>query len=324
MTNCVHSAPRLPVSSSHTVPLGIGLRILSGLLFVGMSCCVKGLSDHVPVGQIVFFRSFVALAPLIAFLVWCREWPRGLATRRPLGHLARCVLGCLAMFASFATLGFLPVAEATLLNYLSPLFVVILAGPLLRERVGAARWLGVLIGLSGVACLAVPEMGATVDAPDRLIGLGLGVLTGVLTAGAMLQLRRLAQSESAGAIAFYFAVLCSLAGLATWPAGWVMPTATEMGLLVAAGLLGGSAHIAMTLSFRYAEASVLAPFEYTTILWAVLSDLLLSGLLPDPIFAASAAMVITGAVVVARNEIFGARRGRPAPPSPHQQPPDDA
>ncbi len=305
-------ASRLPGESLGTVPAGIGLRILSGVLFVAMACCVKSLSADVPVGQIVFFRSAVAMVPLVLFLMWCREWPQGLATQRPMGHLVRCVLGCLAMFASFATLGFLPVAEATLLTYLSPLFVVILAGPLLAEHVSPVRWAGVVLGLSGVAILLVPEMAATGAADGRLIGLGLGVLTALLTAGALMQLRRLAQTESPGAIAFYFALVCTLAGFATVPFGWVWPTAGEAALLVGAGLFGGAAHIAMTVSFRYAPASALAPFEYVTVLWAVSSDVLLFGGWPQPAFAGAATLVVFGALLVARQEIARARRPQPS------------
>ena len=306
--------PRLPTGSGRTVPIGIGLRILSGVFFVAMSCCVKALAEAVPVGQIVFFRSVVAMVPLVLFLMWCREWPQGLATRRPFGHLGRCLLGCLAMFTSFAALGLLPVADATLLTYLSPLFMVMLAGPLLGERVHAVRWLGVLIGLSGVAVLVVPEMTAPFDDTDRLLGLGLGVATALLTAGALMQVRRLAETESTGAIAFYFVLVCATVGLATWPLGWVTPTPTELALLVGAGLFGGAAHIAMTVSFRFAPVSALAPFEYVAILWAVLGDLLLFSIWPGAAFGGAAALVIGGALLVMRQEIVRARREQAAAP----------
>jgi drug/metabolite transporter (DMT)-like permease len=113
---------------------GISLRILSGVLFTGMALCVKMASGHAPLGQIVFARSFFALLPLVLFL-WLRgEWPNGLATQRPFGHLMRSALGAAGMFASFATLARLSVAEATMLAYLSPLFTALIAAAFLSER----------------------------------------------------------------------------------------------------------------------------------------------------------------------------------------------
>ena len=94
-------------------PLGVALRIGSTLAFAAMTACIKALGDAVPLGQVVFFRSAVALLPLVFFLWWTGDFPRGLATRRPFGHIARCLMGAVAMFTSFATLRYLPLAEAT-------------------------------------------------------------------------------------------------------------------------------------------------------------------------------------------------------------------
>ncbi|WP_444431160.1 DMT family transporter (plasmid) [Rhodobacter capsulatus] len=107
-------------------PLGIALRIGSTLAFAAMTACIKALGDAVPLGQVVFFRSAVALLPLVLFLWWTGDFPRGLATRRPFGHIARCLMGAAAMFTSFATLRYLPLAEATLLSYLAPVVLALL------------------------------------------------------------------------------------------------------------------------------------------------------------------------------------------------------
>ena len=107
--------------------LGITLRILSTLAFAAMGLCVKALGGSVPLGQVVFFRSAVALVPLVLFLWWRGEWPRGLATARPLGHVGRCLMGATAMFTSFAAIRLLPLAEATMLSYLTPVMLVLLA-----------------------------------------------------------------------------------------------------------------------------------------------------------------------------------------------------
>lgn len=278
---------------------GIALRILSGLLFTLMSLCVKLTSGTVPLGEIVFFRSAVAMLPLVVFL-WLRgEFPGGLRTARPWGHVLRSGLGAAAMFTSFAAIARLPLAEATLLGYLGPLILVLLAAAVLGERITPQRALGVALGFAGVVVLTLPELGnGPIDAA-RATGLGLGVATAFLTAGAYTQVRRLSATESPGAIAFYFVLVASAASLLTLPAGWVVPAPGDLALLVAAGLCGGAAHIAMTLSFKLAEASRLATFEYLTLLWAGLIDLVLWQTAFGPAFWLALPLLLGGAAVAA-------------------------
>ena len=191
---------------------GIALRILSGLLFTAMAAVIKAIGDAATLGEVVFFRSAVAMVPLVIFLWFRGEFPKGLATQRPVGHLARCALGGAAMFTSFATLRLLPIAEATMLSYLSPVMIVGRAALTLGERPGARRWLGVALGVAGAAALMVPRFAS--QSPD-LLGIGLGLATAALTAGALVQVRALSATESPGAIAFYFALACAAAGQAS-------------------------------------------------------------------------------------------------------------
>ncbi len=157
--------------------------------------------------QIVFFRSAFALVPLVIFL-WLRgEFPGGLATKRPLGHLLRSSLGAAAMFASFASIARLPLAEATLLSYLSPGFTSIAGVMLLSERVTVWRVGGVLVGLAGVMVLVWPEVGHGDLDEARMWGYAFGILMGVLTAFALIMVRNLSRTESPGAIAFYFVIV---------------------------------------------------------------------------------------------------------------------
>ena len=285
----------------------IGLRLASGLLFAAMTIAVKALSGHVPVGQIVFFRSAFALIPLVVFLWLMAEFPAGLATKRPLGHLLRSGLGAAAMFASFATISRLPLAEATLLAYLSPVFTALAGVFILGERPTPWRIGGVALGVIGVAALVWPEIGRGAADTSRLIGYGLGLLTGVLTAVALIMVRSLSRTESAGAIAFYFVLASMLAALTTLPLGWVTPDAASLLLLALAGIFGGLAHIAMTLAFRHAEASRLAPFEYVAILWPVLADLLLFALPLSSAFLVALPLVLAGAALAAME---GRRKAR--------------
>ncbi|OJF99846.1 drug/metabolite transporter [Rhizobium sp. 58] len=278
---------------------GILLRILSGFLFAGMSICIKAVAADIPVGQIVFFRSAFALVPLVIFL-WVRaEFPHGLATRRPLAHLLRSSLGAAAMFASFASIARLPLAEATLLTYLSPTFTSIAGVLLLSERPTIWRIGGVVLGLAGVLVLVWPELGLQDMDAGRMWGYIWGLLMGILTAFALIMVRSLSRTENPGAIAFYFVIASMMGGIATVPLGWVMPDPFAFSILVLAGLFGGFAHIAMTLAFRHAEASLLAPFEYLAILWPVLADLFLFDMPISSAFLAALPLVLAGAALAA-------------------------
>ncbi|MGP9568982.1 DMT family transporter [Halomonas sp. AOP25-F1-15] len=280
------------------VSLGIWLRILSGMLFTGMLVCIKAVSDDVPVGQSVFFRSLFALLPVVIFLMLRREFPRGLATRRPVGHALRSGLGAAAMFASFAAVALLPVAEATLLAQLTPVFMALGGVLLLGERFSRYRMGGVALALAGVAVLILPGLNASA-ASGQATGYALGALGALLTAGALLTVRRISRTESAASIAFYFIVVATLAGLATLPLGWAALTRVEFVLLVLSGLFGGAAHIAMTLALRYAEASRLAPFEYIALVWPVLADWVLFGIPVSSGFLLALPLMLSGVALAA-------------------------
>ena len=287
--------------------LGIGLRLISGVLFTGMVICVKALSEAAPLGQIVFFRSFFALIPLVIFLAWRHEFPSGLRTRRPLGHLVRSFFGAAAMFTSFASVALLPLAEAVLLAQLAPVLTAIIAVLVLSERLTRWRVLGLAFGVAGVLVLVWPDIGGGLVDANRLLGIGLGLLTALLTAFALIMVRSLTRTESPGAIAFYFVIASMAGGLVTLPWGWALPDAQTLVLLVLAGLFGGFAHIAMTLSFSYAEASRLAPFEYVALLWPVLADMLIFRLPLSTSFMLALPLVLAGAAIAA------AERDRPRP-----------
>lgn len=276
---------------------GIVLRVLSGALFTGMLVCIKAVSDEVPVGQSIFFRSLFALFPIVIFLMIRREFPKALATRRPLGHLLRSGLGAAAMFFSFSAVAFLPVAEATLLIQLAPVFMAIGGVLLLGEKFSFYRAGAVVLALAGMAVLVIPGLNA--EGGGRLLGYVLGTLGALLTAGALLTVRRISRTETAGSIAFYFIVVAALAGLATLPLGWASLSHIQFGLLVLSGLFGGAGHIAMTLAFRYAEVSRLAPFEYVALVWPVIADWVLFGIPVSSGFLLALPLMLSGVALAA-------------------------
>ena len=277
--------------------LAIGLRILAGVLISGMYICVKGIGNAAPLGEIVFFRSAFALIPLVIFLWLRHEFPSGLATERPWGHLLRAGFGALALFASFAAIARLNVAEAILMAQLSPMLMAIAAVVLLSERLTVWRVGCIALWFIGVIVLVWPELDGLGDDTGRFIGFVFGFLAAILSALALIMVRSLSSSESPGAIAFYFVVASMLGALLTLPWGWSLPDGYTLMLLVGAGLFGGFAHIAMTLAFRYAEASRLAPFEYVALLWPVLADLWIFNSSLSSSFLIAVPLVLSGAAL---------------------------
>ena len=134
--------------------VGIGLRILATGLFACMSLCVRLASVDAPVGQIMFWRSAVALVPIVAYLALQGQFPGGLRTRNPLGHVKRSLFGCVAMAFSFLSLSYLPLALAAALGFLAPLLVIPIAVLFLRERPGVLVVLAALVGFAKQAVIA--------------------------------------------------------------------------------------------------------------------------------------------------------------------------
>lgn len=276
---------------------GISLRIASTVCFAIMVGLIKYLGGAIPLGQVVFFRSAVALIPLMIFLLMTSDFPAGLKTKYPWKHITRCVLGTLAMFFSFATLRYLPIAEATAISYLSPVFIVILAIVLLKEQVSIRRWLGVACGVIGLIIMTVPSFSLP-SGNNTLIGLMLGLISALLIAAAMLQVRQLSKmGENSAAIAFYFALTSTVMGFIVMLSNWQLPTLTQWVCLIGIGLIGGIAQILMTVAFKYAEASAMAPYEYLSIIWAVIIGMVAFGEVPNWVFWIAMPLILFGGFI---------------------------
>ncbi|NKC33577.1 DMT family transporter [Falsiroseomonas selenitidurans] len=289
---------------------GIALRLGATMLFAVMSLFVRLASAEAPVGQIVFHRSFWALLPVLLYLAWRRQLPQGFRTRHPLGHVRRSIFGCASMFFSFLSLSLLPLALATSLSFLAPLLAVPAGILFLRERPGALVGAAALAGFGGVLLMLAPAfVGPRLD-QATLIGVAAGLATAATTLAARVEVKRLTATELPGTIALYFSLVCALGGLATWPLGWAVVSPTGFIWLIGAGLAGGLAHICMTEAVARAPISLLAPFEYTALIWAVLLDLLVFGLLPVPLSMAGAGLVVLAALTVAFADRLGGRRKR--------------
>lgn len=289
------------------------MRLLATLFFSLMSVSVRLASVEAPVGQIVFWRSAVALVPIIVYLAWRGQLRHGLRTERPLGHVKRSLYGCAAMFFSFLSIAHLPLALATALSFLAPLIVVPLAIATLGERPGIVVVAATLLGFLGVGLMLWPAMVGPELAVGTLIGVGAGLACAATTALAKTEIKRLTATEAPAAIAFYFAIICAACGLATLPFGWADVSRTALLALIASGVFGGLAHIAMTEAVARAPVSMLAPLEYTAMIWALLFDLIIFALWPGLISLLGALLIVIAAACVAVADRIGARlKGVPA------------
>lgn len=293
---------------------GIVLKMISAFLFAVLSALVRKLGPVAPVGEIVFFRSAFAIVPVVAIYALRGELASAVYTSRPFGQLGRGMLSVAGMFTNFSALARLPLADATAISFASPLITVALAAVILQERVRVYRWTAVLVGFAGVIVMLIPHMDfaayiAPVATAAATIGSALALLSAFCNAGTVVQTRRLTQSETTSSIVFYFSLVCALAGAATLPFAWYTPTLPELVELITLGFVGGIAHIFLTESYRHASASVVAPFDYTAMLWAVLLGYWMFGELPDPLVYLGAAIVAgAGLFVIWRERALGLRR----------------
>lgn len=299
---------RSTVGDGMGIGAGIAMRLGATALFAVMSLCVRLAAAEAPVGQIMFFRSAFALFPILIYLWIRRQIPGGLRTRRPAGHFGRGLVGIGSMTFSFTSLAYLPLAYATALGFLGPLLVVPAAMLFLRERPHAVVILASLCGFLGVVLMLVPAFtGASFD-QMAIIGIAAGLCGAGTSALSRVQIKQLTATEAPAAIAFYFALICTVAGGLTWFLGWADPSLRALMFLIGAGLTGGFAHILMTEAIAVAPASSLAPFEYTAMLWALLFDALVFSALPSLSGFAGAALIVGAALTVAFADMAARRR----------------
>lgn len=306
-----------PAAHSHRPPTplrGIGLKVLSVTFFVAMAVCIKATAPQIPPGEAVFFRSFFAIPVILAWLAWERKLRRGLHTRNPMGHLWRGLVGTTAMGLGFTALGLLPLPEATALGYAAPLLTVIFAAMFLGEPVRLFRLTAVVVGLAGVMVVLSPRFqieGVAEASKLETIGAMAAILGAVFAALAQVFLRRLVTAEPTAAIVFYFSITASILSLATLPFGWAVPTPLEAATLIAAGVLGGIGQILLTESYRHADVSVIAPFEYVSMVLALILGYLVFEDVPTSTMLIGAALIVSaGLAIIFREHRLGLERAR--------------
>lgn len=300
------------VHGSRSPVYGIALKIISVAIFVGMSTSIKAAGD-VPAGQIVFYRSFFAIFPILIFLAWQRELRTAFVTRRPVSHIMRGLVGVSAMGFGFFALTRLPLPEAITLNYAQPLLVVVFSALFLGETVRLHRWTAVAVGLIGVVIVSWPKLtlftsGAGLGDQEAL-GVVAAFVGAALSAVAMLLVRSLVHTERTATIVLWFSLSASGIALLSIPFGWQQLSWEQVALLATAGVCGGLAQLFMTEAYRYAEASTVAPFEYTSLILGIVVGYFVFGDLPTIHTLVGGAIVIgAGIFIIWRERRLGLER----------------
>ncbi|MBB4954457.1 drug/metabolite transporter (DMT)-like permease [Agrobacterium vitis] len=279
---------------------GIVFKIASVTVFVGMQTSIKLAGDDIPAGQITFYRSAFALIPIFAYLSLIGQLRTGFSTSNIFGHVKRGLIGICAMACGFYGLVHLPMPDAIAIGYAMPLIAVVFAAVFLRETVRLYRWSAVAIGLLGVVIISWPKLTLLRDGGlASTAGMGaLAVLaSATLGAAAMLQVRQLVQEEKTATIVLYFSIIATLMSLLSIPFGWISLSSGQLALLALAGVCGGIAQILLTESYRHADISTIAPFEYSSILFGSAIGYALFGDLPS-------IHTLIGTVIVAGAGIF--------------------
>jgi drug/metabolite transporter (DMT)-like permease len=275
-----------------------------------MLTLVKIAGDRLPVGQLLFARNVFGLIPVLLFIWWIGHLGDALKTRNVAGHVKRAVAGMLAMGLWFAALQRLTFPEATAIVYAAPLIMVILAATILGERVRVYRWSAVLVGLVGVLVILAPQLSNGFDVMEDAAALGavLALCAATFMALTSVFVRQLAGTDPTYTIVLYFLIAGTAVTALTAPT-WVVPSWTDFGLMVLIGILGGIGQLFLTQAFQHAEASTIAPFEYSSMIWVVSIGYFVFGEMPTLNVAIGAAIVIaSGIFVIFRERQLGLRR----------------
>lgn len=282
-------------------------RVTTGMLcalggaacFVGMDSCVKLLAGRLPVLQTTFLIALIAPLPSLVWALRHGGLAR-LSTRRPALQIVRGLLMLLGTLGFFLAVSHMPLADAYALMFTMPLMITGLSVPLLGERVDLARWAAIVVGLAGVLIMLRP--GGGILGASAFAALG-GALCYALV---NLIVRRAGTGETAEAFVVWGNLTMATGAALVQPWLWTTPALGDLPILALGGLLGGMAFLLVALAFQKAPAAVVAPFQYTQMIWGVVVGLVLFGDRPDPMVLLGGTVVIAAGLFVLHRET---RRG---------------
>lgn len=277
--------------------LAILIRLAAAIALTLMFTLVKLVEAHdVSLVESIFYRQALAL-PLVLGWLWAGPGFASVRTKRLGAHGWRTVIGLTGMALNFSTYLLLPLAEATVILFTTPIFATILSALILKEKVGRHRWSAVVVGFVGVALVVDPRNAALPP-----LGVAVGLTAALVVAGVSITLRQIGRTESATTTVFWFTVMGTAALAFAMPVAAKVHDAPTFGLLLALGITGALAQLGLTASLRLAPVSVVLPIDYSNLIWAALIGWLVFGTVPGPTLWAGAPLIIGSGLYIVYRE----------------------
>nr|WP_086939417.1 DMT family transporter [Thaumasiovibrio occultus] len=280
--------------SSH-LPVGVRFMLLSALGFALMSACVKYVSQHgIPVFEIVAARAFVSL--VISFLDVKRKGISVWGHNRKL-LLARGTVGTLGLICVYYALTVIPLAEATVLQYVHPVFTALLAVFFLKERVQPWTTVCILLCLLGVFAMVFPSLSATRVSTLSLPAVGIALLGAFGSSIAYVIVRKLSQTEDSSVIIFYFPLVALPVSLLLMGDSFVMPDLNVLGMLILVGIFTQIGQYGLTMAMKTQTAGTASAYSYVQIVFSLVLGIIFFNELPPVWSVAGGMLIITGALI---------------------------
>ncbi len=274
---------------------GIALFSLGIFFQTLLDTTAKWLTGNYAVPEIIFFRSVFALLPL-ALLIFLFGGVKALRITRPWLHLLRGVLVVITITVFYISLGYLPLPDAEAVFFTAPFFMTIFSAILLKEKITGSHWLVIAIGFFGVTLILQPQSEAL-----GLLSL-LPLIAAITYSLVMIVTSRLLKSDSALSVVVYGNLILLAASALMLPAFWSIPQADDLWLFLFMGLIDGASVFCLTLALRQSPVSVLAPYDYTTLVWALIFSAIIWSELPDPIAWAGILIIAATGLVSGRSK----------------------
>jgi len=274
-----------------------------GFLYMFISVCAFSLmglivkwSEQYPLGEVLFFRGFFGIMPLL-FLIPPERFKNFYYTKRAGLHFLRCISGLIALISIFIALRSLPLATVVSITFAAPIFTTILSIIFLSEKVGFYRWLAVLVGFIGIIIISEPGFSSLnfYYIYPIIFCLGLSYVA--------IAIRQLSKTEPVWLISLNFSILITLAGVTTIPFGWIMPSIKDLFLLSSVGILGGFANLWLSQSYKYSEVSLVSPLKYLALIFGIFFGYMIWNEIPTMKTLLGASLVIISSIIIFRREI---------------------
>jgi len=253
-------------------------------------------SDAYPVGQVLFFRGFCGIIPIL-FLIPRERFLDFYKTTRPFLHFKRCLSGLVALVSIFIALRNLPLATVVSITFAAPIFTTIFSIFLLNEKVGLYRWLAVLVGFLGIIVITEPGFSSLnfYYIYPIIFCIGLSYVA--------IAIRKLSTTEPVWLISFFFSFSIAILGLLSLFQGWVMPNFLDLFLLSMVGILGGLANLWLSQSYKLSEVSLVTPLKYLALVFAIIFGYFIWSEVPTLKTLMGALLVILSSFIIFRREM---------------------